>query len=194
MMMKAYLIPGAFEDLKSRNYQAILEAYKKSGYQAQFIEVDWKYKTIEDWVKQVRNAIPKEDLPNSLLSGFSWGAMIALAVAAEASPKQLFLFSLSPYFAEDLPHVKKPWFKWAGKHRTAAFKSFYMNELAAKIDCPTTLFIGSKEVSKYSDVKKRTNEAHKRIKNSRKVEIKGVGHDVADLLYIEAIKKELRNT
>jgi alpha/beta superfamily hydrolase len=189
--MKAYLVPGAFEDLKSRNYQAIMDIYKQLGYQPLFIEVDWKYKTINDWVEQVKAKIPKEDLPNSLLSGFSWGSMIALAIATETSPKQLFLFSLSPYFAEDLPHVKKPWFKWAGKHRTAAFKNFYMDELAAKINCPTTIFIGSKEVSKYSDMKKRTNEAHNRIKNSRKVVVENVGHNVTDPAYIEAIRKEL---
>ncbi len=189
--MKAYLIPGAFDNLKSRDYQAVLDVYKKLGYDPEFIHIDWKYKTINDWVEQVEAKISKKDLRNSLLSGFSWGSMIALAVAAEyTNPKKLLLFSVSPYFAEDLPHVKKPWFKWAGKHRIATFKNFYMNELAAKIDCPTIIFIGSKEVSKYSDVKRRSREAHKRIKNSRKVVIKGVGHNLADPKYVEAIRKE----
>ncbi len=193
--MKAYLIPGAFEDLKDRGYQAVLDIYKECGYQAEFIRIDWKYKTIDDWVEQVKTKIPKEDLRNSLLSGFSWGSMIALAISAEhTNPKKLLLFSLSPYFAEDLPNVKKPWFKWAGKYRVAAFKNFSMNKLAAKIDCPTTIFIGSKEVSKYSDMRRRTREAHKRIKGSRVIEIKDVAHDVGNPKYVQAVEKSLLNT
>ena len=66
-----------------------------------------------------------------------------------------------------------------------------MNELAVKINCPTVIFIGSKEVSKYSDMKRRTREAHKRIKGSKVIEIKGVKHDVGDPKYIEAIKNAL---
>ena len=58
--MKAYLIPGAFEDIKSRNYQAVLDVYKNLGYQPKFIKIDWKYKTIDDWVQQTKLAIPKK--------------------------------------------------------------------------------------------------------------------------------------
>ena len=193
--MKAYLIPGAFEDLKSRDYQAVLDVYKKLGYEPRFIKIDWKYKTIDDWVEQVQAKLSKENVQDSLLSGFSWGAMIALVLAAKYySPKKLLLFSLSPYFAEDLPYVKKPWLKWAGKHRVAAFKELKMNELATKIRCPTTIFIGDKEVSKYSDMKRRTHEAHKRINGSKLVIIKGVKHDVGDPLYVKAIKNTLKNT
>ncbi len=190
--MKAFLIPGAFEDLKSRDYKAVLDIYKKAGYQPEFVAIDWKYKTINDWVAQVETKISKDNLRNSLLSGFSWGSMIALAIAANyTNPQKLFLFSLSPYFAEDLPHVKKPWLKWSGKRRVTSFKQLYMNELATKIQCPTTIFIGDKEVSKYSDMKRRTREAHKRIAGSKLVMIPGVKHDVADPAYIETIKKEL---
>lgn len=167
--------------------------YKELGYEPHFVSIDWKYKTIDDWVEQVKSKISKQELENSLLSGFSWGSMIALTLAAEyKNPQRLFLFSLSPYFAEDLPHVKEAWLKWAGKRRVAKFKLLSMNKLAAKINCPTTIFIGSKEVSKYSDMKRRTKEAHKRIKGSKVIEIEGVKHDVGDPKYIEAIRMELK--
>ena len=112
--MKAYLIPGAGEDLKSRDYGAVLKIYKDLGYQPEFVPIDWKYKTIDDWVEQVRTEISKKDLRNSLLSGFSWGSMIAVAIAADYNPKQLLLFSLSPYFKEDFP-LADDYAKWAGK-------------------------------------------------------------------------------
>lgn len=191
--MKAYLVPGSGEDLKSRDYRAVLNLYKELGYEPEFVSIDWKYKTIDDWVEQVKLKISKQELGDSLLSGFSWGSMIALTLAAEyKSPQKLFLFSLSPYFAEDLPHVKETWLRWAGKRRVAKFKQLSMNKLADRINCPTTIFIGSKEVSKYSDMKRRTKEAHKRIKGSKVIEIDDVRHDVGDPKYVEAIRKELR--
>lgn len=190
--MKAYLIPGAFEGLNDHGYKDVLDVYKAASLEPRFIKIEWKYKTIDDWIAQVKDQIPKRELQNSLLSGFSWGAMIALTIAAEyTNPKTLFLFSLSPYFAEDLPTVKKPWMKWAGKKRVATFKNLQMNKLAAEIKCPTTIFIGSQEISKYSDMKLRTNEAHKRIKGSELVVIDGVKHDIADPRYVGAIKQEL---
>lgn len=167
--------------------------YKELGYEPHFVSIDWKYKTIDDWVEQVKSKISKQELGDSLLSGFSWGSMIALTLAAEyINPKKLLLFSLSPYFAEDLPHVKEAWLRWAGKRRAAKFKQLSMNKMAPKLKCPTTIFIGSKEVSKYSDMKRRTREAHKRIKDSKVIEIEGVKHDVGDPKYIEAIRRELR--
>mgnify|MGYP001594670819 CR=1 FL=1 len=191
--MKAYLIPGNKESLKSRDYQAVLNMYKELGYKPKFVQIDWKYKTIDDWVEQVKAEIPKNDLKESILSGFSWGSMIVLTIAANyINPKKLLLYSLSPYFAEDLPHVKETWLKWAGKRRVVTFKKLYMNELAVRINCPTVIFVGSKEVSKYSDMQRRTREAHKRIKGSKVIEIEDVKHDVGDPKYVQAIRKELR--
>ncbi|HSX18478.1 MAG TPA: hypothetical protein VLE51_03935 [Candidatus Saccharimonadales bacterium] len=188
--MKAYLIPGNGEDLKSRNYQAVLDIYKKLGYQPIFVPIKWNYRTIDDWIAEVDNKIPAKEIQNSLLSGFSFGSMIALAVAAQVNPKKLLLFSLSPYFKEDFP-LPKDYAKWAGKRKTENFKTFSMNDLAVKINCPTIIFIGRKEIDKYSDMDERSSEAHKRIKNSRLVVVEDVGHDVSDPKYVESIKHSL---
>jgi|SRR5579862_2128431 len=191
--MKAYLVPGAFEDLKARDYQAVLDAYKTAGYRPEFVSIDWKYETIDDWVGQAEAKISKKDLEGSLLSGFSWGAMIALVLAGRyQTPGRLFLFSLSPYFAEDFIDEQKGWFQSAGKSRIAAFRRISMNELAAKIDCPAAVFIGSEEIRKYKEMGRRSSGAHKRIKNSRLVVIDGAKHDVAEPNYVRAIEKELQ--
>src|SRR3990172_10564575 len=98
--MKAYVIPGSGEDLSSRDYKAVLDVYKKSGYEPHFVSIKWKYRTIDNWVEQVTEQLSKNEIQSSLLSGFSWGSMIALTVAAQyTNPRKLFLFSLSPYFA-----------------------------------------------------------------------------------------------
>jgi dienelactone hydrolase len=191
--MKAYLIPGAFEDLKDRNYQSVLDAYKDAGYEPEFIKIDWKYKTIDDWVEQAKTKIPKQDLKNSLLSGFSWGAMTAFTVAAKyTNPKDLLLHDLSPYFAEDLPRLKPSWLKWTGKKRLENFKQLQAMELAKHINCPTLLFLGIGDRKGLIPISRRVNETNKALKTSRIIRIKGVGHDVADPKYVAAIKNELR--
>jgi pimeloyl-ACP methyl ester carboxylesterase len=189
--MKAYLIPGAFEDLRSKGYRDVLDIYKQKGYEPQFVKITWPRKTFDDYIDEVKNQIPKQELEGSILSGFSWGAMLALILTAEyQTPKQLLLFSLSPYFSEDFP-IRKTFENWAGPRRISAFKKLFMNALAAEIKCPTTIFVGSEEVSKYSDMERRTNEAHKRIKGSRLITVEGAKHDISDPRYLKAIEKEL---
>ena len=188
--MKAYLIPGNGEDLKSRDYGAVLKLYKDLGYEPEFVPIEWKYKTIDDWVQQVLKKLSKRDIQNSVLSGFSFGSSIALAVAADTNPKQLLLFSLSPYFKEDMPFPDE-YLKWHGKRRVENFRNFSMNSLAAKIACPTKIFIGRKEIDRYAEMDERSSQAHQRIKGSQLIVIDDVGHDVGDPKYVEAIRKEL---
>jgi alpha/beta superfamily hydrolase len=187
--MKAYLIPGWGEDLKDRNYKAVLDVYKQAGYQPEFVTVKWSYKDIHDWVEQVKSKIPKPELENSLLSGFSFGAMVSLILAAEyATPKKLILYSLSPYFAEDIPKLKPSWIKGIGQRKTKIFKKLPMEPLAKKVKCPTSIFVGKSEGP---ESEHRAREAHKIIKRSDLHVLEGVEHDVADPRYVLAMKDSL---
>jgi hypothetical protein len=188
--MKAFLIPGNGEGLKSRNYQAVLDLYKELGYEPHFVPIEWRYKTIDSWVAQVQAHIPQKDLENSILSGFSFGSMIAFCVAARVNPKKLLLFSLSPYFKEDMPLPLK-WENWQGKRRMERFRQLSFNDLAPNIKCPTILFLGSVEKEKYQKSWERTQVAHRRIKGSRVVLSKDVAHNVEDPKYTAAIKEAL---
>lgn len=185
------MIPGSGEGLKDRDYGAVLKMYRSLGYDPEFVPIDWNYKIFDDYVEQIKNLIPRSDLEKSLLSGFSWGAMLALIVSAQyANPRKLVLCSLSPYFAENLPHTKESWLKWAGKRRVKNLANYSIRELAPSIQSPTVLFIGDAERKKYGD--KIDMEANKLIKNSKYIVIGGgVSHDVADPKYIAAIKNEL---
>lgn len=188
--MKAYLIPGNGEDLKTRDYAAVLKVYKSLGYDPKFVPIQWRYRTIDDWIAQVESKIPKKDIQNSLLSGFSYGSMIALGIAAKTSPKKLLLFSLSPYFKEDTPFPAK-YYKWHGKRRMKNFENFSFDRLAKRIHCPNLLFIGSKEQVKYKDIAQRSADASRKLKHNQLIVVKDAGHDVADPKYIEVIKKAL---
>ena|ERR1017187_1919598 len=186
--MKAYLIPGSGEDLKSRNYGLILDIYRQHGYEPEFLPITWKYRTISQWVEEIEHKLSKSDIQDSLLSGFSFGAMIALAVAAKTSPKTLLLFSLSPYFKEDMP-LPHSHAVWTGKRRVADFQKLSFDQLAQQIHCPTTFFLGSIEKEKYGD--KRSSEARGKINGSKLVIATGAGHDITHPGYQAAIKRAL---
>lgn len=124
------------------------------------------------------------------MSGFSFGSMIALGVAVKNNPKSLLLFSLSPYFKEDFPLPEKNQ-EWAGKRRVKNFSDFSFNEMARQISCPTTIFVGEKEKKKYKNTWTRNSQAHKKIIGSKLIVVKGVGHDVADSLYVKSIEQSL---
>ena len=178
------------ESRKSRDYDAVLSIYKKTGYEPVFLSIDWKYKTIDDWLEQVKSKLSKKDIEGSLLSGFSFGAVTALSLAGYyQNPRGLFLFSLSCYYAEDQKRIPQGWVKYIGKHRAEAFAKINFNDLASRVSCPTTIFLGSKEDPAMFD---RASDANHKIENSKFVIAEGAKHDIAGPNYIAAIKGALR--
>jgi pimeloyl-ACP methyl ester carboxylesterase len=185
--MKAYLIPGWGEDLKDRNYQLVLDVYNRAGYQPEFLPINWNRRTIEDWVEEVKIKLSKHDIRDSLLSGFSFGAVTALSVAGTyQSPERLMLFSLSSYYNGDNP--KPSWLKDIGKKRTVSFSAIDFQKLAANIKSPTNIFCGSKEGP---EMLHRAGQANKAIRSSKLFIVDGVSHDVTDPEYIKAIETAL---
>jgi pimeloyl-ACP methyl ester carboxylesterase len=125
------------------------------------------------------------------LAGFSFGAMTAFGIATEQNPHELWLFSLSPYFAEDMPNIKKPWLKIIGKHRAEAFRRLSFNQHAKAIRCKTLVFVGELELKKYPLRSNRCQTAHKALPSSKLIIVPDCGHDVANSNYIKAIEKNI---
>jgi pimeloyl-ACP methyl ester carboxylesterase len=117
--------------------------------------------------------------------------MTAFMSAIEKTPSELWLFSLSPYFSDDMSKMKKLWLKYIGKHRDIDFSKLDFNKLAQKIKCKTLIFVGEAEAKKYPLLDNRTKVAHNKIKNSRVIVVPNCKHDVADERYIAAIQKNI---
>jgi pimeloyl-ACP methyl ester carboxylesterase len=183
-------VPGFQEDLKTRNYQATINAIKSRGYEVTFVPIEWSRTTIEQWTKQLDNVYEKYDPKNTILAGFSYGAMTAFMSAAKRNPSELWLFSLSPYFAEDLKskNMKQTWLKGIGHRRVTAFSQLDFSKLAKLITCKTLLFTGQIEIDKWPVMGERTSTAHKLLHNNELSVIEGVGHDVANAHYIAKIE------
>lgn len=192
-MKTVLFVPGFQEDQHFRDYTSAITAIEKRGYKVEFVPINWKRTTIEDWVSELDEAYASHDSDQTVLAGFSYGAMTALISATKRNPSELWLFSLSPYFAKDLrsKNMKPTWLKHIGKRRVAAFSKLSFSELAENIRCKTLLFVGQVEANKWPVMKERADEAHKLLKTNELVIIQDVGHDVADHRYIDKIKHSI---
>jgi len=190
-MKTVLFVPGFMEDLTSRNYQKTIKAIEEKGYKVKFIPIKWLRTTINDWVNELEKEYLKYDPKNVILAGFSYGSMTAFISATKKNPSELWLFSLSPYFSDDMSKMKKLWLKYIGKHRDVAFSKLDFNQLAPKIKCKTLIFIGEAEMKKYPIMKNRTKIAHQKIKNNKVIIVPNCKHDVADDRYITSIKENI---
>lgn len=191
LMTKVLFAPGFKDHFKSLDYESLFQALKSKGYKPEFIKINWNRTTIDDWANQLNQEYLKHNPKEAILAGFSFGAMTALAVAAQINPKQLWLFSPSPYFSEDLKStfMHQSWLKEIGKHRVEAFQKLNFANLAKQINCPTLIFYGEKELTNWPIIQNRANVAKKLIKNNQFFVVTRADHDVTDKRYIQKIKE-----
>ena len=190
-MKTVLFIPGFREDINSRNYKITLEAIKQKGYSTQFVPINWKNTILNDWVEQLQRIYLKHDPNETILSGFSYGSLTAMVEASINNPFELWLFSLSPYFSDDIPVMKSSWLKEIGKRRVENFSKLNFSRLASKIKCRTLIMFGELEAQKYPLISNRSYIAYKMISNSTLIKVKNADHDVTNSNYIEAIKKSI---
>lgn len=189
-MKTVIFLPGHEEDLASRDYTAVVNAIESKGYRVLFLSINWRYTNIDKWVKQLNETYVKYDPKKTILAGFSFGAMTAFMAATKRNPAELWLFSLSPYFKEDIPALKPQWKKAIGKRKIKAFSSLNFMQLAKTIDCRVLIFIGSEEAEKYPRLLERAEDAHRKLFGSKLIYVPDTTHDIAADKYIAAIAKE----
>lgn len=190
-MKTVLFVPGFREDLQSRDYKSVLEAIKSKGYAVVFVPINWKRTVVNAWTRQLEEEYNKHDPRNTILAGFSYGSLTAFVVATKCIPAELWLFSLSPYFSDDIPKLKPTWLDIIGKRRTEAFRQLNFEALAKTIKCKTLIFVGEFEAEKYPPIGRRAKLAEKLIKDARLYNVAGAGHDVGDSNYVAAIKSAL---
>lgn len=187
-MKTVLFVPGFREDINSRDYNSTINAIESRGYKVVFVPINWTRSTLIDWVQELNNVYGNYDPKETILAGFSYGAMTAFMTATERNPSELWLFSLSPYFSDDMPKMRKSWLNSIGHRRADVFRALDFNLLAKNINCKTLLFVGEKEVKKYPLLGTRASAAHEQISRSTLTVVANTGHDVANKQYVESIK------
>ncbi|UCG95454.1 MAG: hypothetical protein JSV92_00155 [archaeon] len=186
MKKVAFIIPGWGDSLKQKEYRQIAEFFKSKKIKPVLIEIDWKYKTMTDYVNQFLEIYRENRAKEVYLLGFSWGAMIGFISSAKIKPKISILCSLSPYFREDLKYLKKWWKKVTGKRRLEDLKNYSFNRIVKDVKCKTILLAGSREGEQ---IFRRVNDANNKLKNSELIIIRGAKHDISQREYQDAIKE-----
>lgn len=192
-MRTVLFLPGFPENLVSRDYAKTMKSIESRGYKVKYVPIDWSRTTISDWVEQLEAVYAQHEPKQTILAGFSFGAMTAFATAASHSPSELWLFSLSPYFAEDLnsKNMKQAWLDSIGVRRVRDFSKYNFAKLSKSIDCPVKLFAGQQEIDRWPIIGERVHDAHTTLRNSTLHIVEGAGHNVANPAYIDSIVKNI---
>lgn len=198
-MAKTILFVSGFrENIDEPGRRELMRMFHEKGYGARFVPIKWSRSTLDGWLRELEAIYEKYDANDVILAGFSFGAMTAFLAAARRNPSELWLFSLSPYFAEDMPYRKNTDtpsdLRDVGARRIAVFGRTSFRENAEKILCPTKIFMGEKEPLARGwggHMLRRFTEAGALIKNARKIVAPNVGHDVSNPNYIGAIRGKI---
>jgi pimeloyl-ACP methyl ester carboxylesterase len=197
-MRTAIIIPGfqhrVVSGRGSRTYQPLLADLRKAGYEPLPITVTWQRHTFDDWLPEVLAQLKGIDASNTLLIGFSYGAMLSMVAATHHAFGRVFLCSLSPYFAEDVPRLKKSWLDMAGHRRISVFETVSFEDVVQNYKArQTTVFAGEVEMERRKAplLAERGLAAGAQLPNAHFVPVPGAGHDISYPTYAAAIKAEL---
>lgn len=189
-MKTVLFVPGFQEDINSRNYKKTIAAIEKAGYQVRFVAINWSRTTIYDWVRELEEVYSAYDPKSTVLAGFSFGAMTAFMMSVKRSPSELWLYSLSPYFSEDLvnPGFRSSWLRVIGSRREKTFRELNFSELIHKITSHMVFFYGETELKTWSDISYR-HKILESVPRAEEILIPNGKHDVTSDEYINAIEK-----
>lgn len=188
----AFIIPGYSESKKNNPAYAKIGGYfKRQDIRSIIVDIDWKYRTMSDYVAQFKEEYLKNKKAAEVyFLGFSYGAMISFISSVELKPKVQILCSLSPFFKEDLPHILESWKRYAGKARMADFQNISFNALAKKASTKTIILVGDKEGK---EIERRAKDANKKIKDSQLIIIPKAKHNIQQGEYLAEIERVIEN-
>lgn len=188
MQKTIFIIPGFKEQVSHPRYRWMLTYYEESGFVVRQANITWNNRVMSDYVQEFSEYFRQHKTEENHVIGFSYGAMIAFISASGLAPDSLALCSLSPYFRQDLPHLKSSWKKEVGEMRIRDFEKYEAIKIAQSIKVPTVIFYGSVEGNKYPQLKVRCEEIVRYIAGARLVVVEGAPHDIDHPAYRDAIK------
>jgi pimeloyl-ACP methyl ester carboxylesterase len=192
-MKTVLFVPGFPHDLHTLDYQETLDAIRNCGYNVRFVPIHWARTVVGDWVHELEKVYDGYDPSDTILAGFSFGAVTALVAAAKRLPAETWLFSLSPTLADDreLTQPDKNTLRTVGRRRLRAFAKLDYQATTRNVTCKTLIFYGEREGKRYPELKRRCEITATRLANAKLIIVPGAGHDVAHAEYIATIEKNI---
>lgn len=189
MSFVVFIIPGFKDSPNKSEYNKVGRLFQEKGIKTIFIAIPWNRTIISENVDYFLKEFNKVKADKKYVLGFSFGAVIVFI----ASTRELFdgqiLCSLSPYFQEDLPTLKKSWIDGIGKRRLEDFKHLNNKILSKKVKTNTILLYGTRESNV---MEKRAKDTFKNLSSKKSlIPIEGARHNIGDLKYLNEIQKAL---
>ncbi len=181
-----FIIPGYTHKVADRPYRKIKELFEEKGFIVIPVQIHWKDTTISENVIQFLKEFKKIKTIKTYVLGFSFGAIIAYLASTKVQFSLQILCSLSPYFQEDIPYIKKSWIKSIGKRRFDNFSQISNSTIAPKVKTRSILLYGTKEGE---FINRRANETYQSLTCEKElIFLDGVKHDIGDEHYLKQIK------
>ncbi len=129
-MKYLFIVPGFGETGKESCYKEISKCAKSKGFKSITISVVWDRNTLSTWIKEVKKILDKysrEELRESIILGFSFGALISQEIAKDIIFDKVISCSCSPYYKENLKYFPKEVYVFFGKKRMKDFENYSIN-------------------------------------------------------------------
>ena len=180
-------VPGFQEGCADRDYDTLMNRWRAMGYAVEFVPIQWHRTMQKQWLQTLHERYRQYDPAETILAGFSFGACIAFLATCERAPSELWLFSLSPSFAECAEYWSKRDWRVIGKRRLEYAKQVSLVAAAQRIACPVQIFVGSEEFIKWPEMKLVFDTAVQHIPTVHGTVVEGAGHAVDDPRYVAAV-------
>jgi pimeloyl-ACP methyl ester carboxylesterase len=183
MQKKIYIIPGFGENKKDKPYLELIKFFESKNFEVIFYEPKWSRNTIEKWLNDFEEVLKNDTADNSMVFGFSFGALIAVLSTKTHKFSKLILCSLSPYFSDNIKLLPALAEKYLGKRRMIAFEK---QDFPKDIKIPVIFLVGSKEKELFPNDSKKYYDLWQGSKKF--ILVSDAEHDISNQNYISAIK------
>jgi pimeloyl-ACP methyl ester carboxylesterase len=186
-----FIIPGFKSQATDTAYRWLVSFLKKQKYSVKHVPITWDRCTVTQNAAEFLEYFEMHKTGENYVLGFSYGAVIALITAECTKPKELYLCSLSPDFAEDVEAMPKWLRTYIGKRRFADANTRSGIALAKALKVRTTIFYGEGEGVEYPPLKKRCENTAKLAQQATLVIVPDAPHKIDFPAYQEAIKAHI---
>ena len=160
--MKVLILPGYLGG--KRWCAGLTKSLEANGFEVHVASVHWlkrnyfkyPFSPMSQWLENAKSEYQKLDPNETIIIGYSYGCILAMALAASRNPARLLLCSITNNFSEDITSHRADWhLPW----EVADFKKFSFNVLASNISCPVQILYGDGEDAGSSNFMQRTHGA-----------------------------------
>jgi hypothetical protein len=89
-MKNLFIIPGHTDSASDPQYKTIIKIAREKGYTVQKVPIQWRYRTMNNYITQFKEFYKQYRTKNDYFLGFSYGAVIVFSSAQELQPKKSF--------------------------------------------------------------------------------------------------------